>query len=97
MFANARVHLFATTIVVGLGTWLELPRADWVWLTAAISSVWTAEALNSAIEALANRVSSQHDPLIGKAKDLAAAAVLIAALGAAAIGLIIFVPRLLAL
>ncbi len=95
--ANARIHLLATAIAVGLGLWLELTRADWLWITLAIAVVWTAEGVNSAIEALADRVSRDHDALIGEAKDLAAGAVLIAALGAAAIGLIIFVPRLLAL
>ena len=95
--ANARIHLLATAIVIGLGAWLKLTRADWLWITLAIAGVWTAEGVNSAIESLADRVSRDHDALIREAKDLAAGAVLIAALGAAAIGLIIFVPRLLAL
>lgn len=95
--ANARIHLLATAVVVGLGAWLKLSRAEWLWIAVAIGAVWTAEGLNSAIEALADRVSREHDPLIREAKDLAAGAVLLAALAAAAIGLIVFVPRLLAL
>jgi diacylglycerol kinase (ATP) len=95
--ANARIHLLATVVVVGLGLWLEITRAEWLWITLAIAGVWTAEGVNSAIETLADRVSRDHDALIKEAKDLAAGAVLIAALAAAAIGLIIFVPRLLAL
>ncbi|HYW76726.1 MAG TPA: diacylglycerol kinase family protein [Gammaproteobacteria bacterium] len=95
--ANARIHLLATVSVVGLGLWLKLTRADWLWITLAIAGVWTAEGINSAIETLADRISRDHDVLIREAKDLAAGAVLIAALGAAAIGLIIFIPRLLAL
>ncbi len=95
--ANARIHLLATVIVVGLGIWLKLSRAEWLWITLAIGGVWTAEGINSAIEALADRISRDHDALIREAKDLAAGAVLIAALAAAAIGLIIFIPHLLAL
>ena len=95
--ANARIHLLATVIVIGLGLWLKLTRGDWLWIILAIGGVWTAEGFNSAIETLADRISRDHDALIREAKDLAAGAVLIAALAAAAIGLIIFLPRLLAL
>ncbi len=95
--ANARIHLLATAVVVGLGLWLRISRAEWLWITLAIGGVWTAEGVNSAIETLADRISRDHDALIGEAKDLAAGAVLIAALAAAAIGLIVFIPRLLAL
>lgn len=95
--ANARIHLLATVIVVGLGIWLKLARSEWLWITLAIAGVWAAEGVNSAIETLADRVSRDHDALIKEAKDLAAGAVLVAALAAAAIGLIIFIPRLLAL
>lgn len=95
--ANARIHLAATLLVVALGLWLRLAVAEWLWITAAIGMVWTAEGLNSALEALADRVNADYDPLIGRAKDLAAGAVLVAAVAAAAIGLLIFVPRLLAL
>ena len=52
------------------------------------------EAINSAIEALADTISTDYHPLIGRAKDLAAGAVLFAALTAALIGLLIFVPRI---
>lgn len=95
--ANARIHLAATLLVVGLGLWLRLPRNEWLWLTGAIGFVWSAEAFNSAIETLADRISPDHDPLIARAKDLAAGAVLAAAVAAAVIGLLIFLPRLLAL
>ncbi len=83
---HARVHAVATLAVVTLGGWLQVTREDWCWLLLAIALVWSAEAFNSAVEALADRVTCDHDPLIGAAKDLAAGAVLFAALGAAAIG-----------
>lgn len=94
---NARSHLLATAVAIGLGAWLRISRGEWLWITAAIGGVWAAEALNSAVETLADRITREHDALIGRAKDLAAGGVLAAALAAAAIGLIVFVPRLLAL
>lgn len=64
---------------------------------AAIIAVIAAEAFNTAIELLADRISTERDPLIGRAKDMAAAAVLITAIGAVTIGIIVFGPPLLAL
>ena len=60
-------------------------------------AVWTAETLNTAIEFLADAVSSEHHPLIEKAKDVAAGAVLISAIGSAVIGTLIFFPYILKL
>ena len=94
---NARIHLVATLIVIALGLWLRLSIAQWLWIAGAIGMVWAAEGFNSAIEALADRVSTEHDPLIGRAKDLAAGAVLATAIAAATIGLLIFIPRLIVL
>jgi diacylglycerol kinase len=62
-----------------------------------IALVLALEAVNSAIEYLADKISPEQDPLIGKAKDIAAGAVLIAAIGAAIIGSLIFIPKLIAL
>lgn len=95
--ANARIHLVATALAVGLGLWLRLGRSEWLWLVVAIGAVWSAEAFNTAIEALADRIAPGRDPLIARAKDLAAGAVLVAAVTAAVIGLLVFLPRLLAL
>ena len=59
--------------------------------------VWTAEALNTAVEFLADEVSLEDRELIGHAKDTGAAAVLLASITSAIVGLIVFVPHLLAL
>jgi diacylglycerol kinase (ATP) len=56
-------------------------------------SVWTAEALNTAFEFLCDVASPEFHPLVKQAKDVAAAAVLIAAMGATIIGLLVFVPH----
>lgn len=91
---NAWIHLAATLTVVGAGFWFAIPRGEWLWLIAAIVMVWTAEALNTAFELLCDVASPEFHPLVKQAKDVAAAAVLIAALGATAIGALIFVPHL---
>ncbi|MDE6670262.1 MAG: diacylglycerol kinase family protein [Muribaculaceae bacterium] len=94
---NARIHLFATICVVGVGLLLKLSTLEWAVVALCIGGVFMAEALNSAVEALCDKVSPDYDPLIGKAKDLAAGAVLLFVCGAAVAGLCVFVPKLLAL
>lgn len=89
---NARIHLLATVLVLGLALYLEVGRNNLCFLLLAISGVWVAEALNTAVEFLADALLPEVHPLVKKAKDVAAAAVLIATLGAVAIGLMIFVP-----
>ena len=56
-----------------------------------------AEAFNTAIEALCDKVSPGFDPLIGRAKDLAAGAVLLFVFAAITVGLIVFIPKFIAL
>ncbi len=94
---NARVHAFATLLVVTAGVLCRLERWEWGLVTAAVGLVWTAEALNASLEQLADTVSSAPHPAIGRAKDLAAGAVLASALGAAGVALVVFGPRLGAL
>ena len=93
---NARIHLVAAVVAVAAGILLEISAAEWAVVALCIGSV-TAEAINSAIEALCDRVSPGFDPMIGKAKDLAAAGVLLTAAGAAAAGLLIFIPKIASL
>lgn len=93
--ANARLHAAATGLVAGLGFLLGLSRWEWCAVIAAIGLVWTAEGLNTALESLTDLVSPGEHPLAGRAKDLAAGAVLCAALVAAAIGAIVFLPHLI--
>ena len=89
---NAWIHVTATVAVTALGLYLGLSAAQWALVAVAVASVWTAEAINTALELLADAVAPEFNPLIGKAKDVAAGAVLIAAIGAAVIGLLVFVP-----
>ena len=91
---NARVHLAATVLVTGLGFALGLSAADWKWLVATITVVWFAEAMNSAFEYLCDVVSPQHDEAVRHAKDIAAGAVLLCAMGAVVMAGLIFGPYL---
>jgi diacylglycerol kinase (ATP) len=94
---NAWIHLAAAVLVCVTGWVLSISRLEWCLIVFAIVAVLTAEAFNTAIESLADAVAPRPDPLIGRAKDIAAAGVLITSAGAAVVGLLVFVPHLLAL
>lgn len=91
---NAWIHLLATIVVITMGFVYEVNSAEWCWLIVAIGFVFAAEMFNTAIEFLTDLVSPQFHPLAKKVKDVAAGAVLIAALSAVAIGLVVFLPKL---
>jgi len=87
------VHLSVATLVVVFGAVLRVTATEWCLLTICIATVLVAETFNSAMEALAKVVSPQHHDDVGRSLDMAAGAVLLAAVGAALVGLIVFVPR----
>jgi diacylglycerol kinase (ATP) len=89
---NAWIHLLATTIVVLAGFYYEITATHWAIITLTILSVWVAETLNTAFEYLCDVTNPEFHPIVKKAKDISAGAVLISALGAIIIGLIIFLP-----
>lgn len=91
---NAWIHLAATIVVIAAGLVLQVSNADWRWLVVAIAAVWAAEAINTALEQLCDLVSPGYDIAIEHAKDVAAGAVLITAVGAAVIGVLVFWPYL---
>lgn len=91
---NAWIHAFATVIVLIFGINFGLTKSEWCWIILAIISVWTSEALNTALEFLTDVASPEFHPLAEKAKDVAAGAVLITAIGSVLIGLLIFSPYL---
>lgn len=92
---NARLHMVATLAVIILGFAFHLSVNEWLWLILAICWVWFAEAINSAIERLADAVTLERNPQIGAAKDIAAAAVLISSIAALIIGVLIFAPHIM--
>ncbi len=94
---NARIHL-AATIVVFAGAFLSgLSGLEWCVIILTVVVVWAAEALNTALEQLADAATPQFHPLVKKAKDVAAGGVLIAAAGSVIVGIIVFGPRILSL
>ena len=94
---NAWIHLALTALAVALGFALGISRLEWCAIVVVIAGVWSAEAFNTALEALADAAVPEQNPKVGSAKDAAAAAVLVAAEAAAAVGALIFLPRLMAL
>jgi len=91
---NLKVHAAATVLVIALGAWLGMAAWEWCAVLLAAGLVWSAELLNTALEALADRVSREREEAICRVKDIAAAAVLMAALCAAAVGSVVFLPKL---
>jgi diacylglycerol kinase (ATP) len=92
---NGWVHACATVCVIAGGLYFSVSPAEWCWLVLAIMAVWTAEALNTAFEFLADVASPDFHPLVKHSKDVAAGAVLISAIGAVVIGLLVIGPHLL--
>ena len=90
---NARLHIIATLAVIIIASRLNITTIEGSLLIFAIGLVWTSEAFNSAIEALADEVSGAYSIGIKKTKDIAAGAVLISSLSALGIGLLIFLPK----
>ena len=92
---NARIHAVATMLVVAAGAWLRISAMEWALIALAVVCVWATEALNTAVEFVVDLVSPDHHPLAAKAKDVAAGAVLAAAIGAVIVGGLVFGPHVL--
>lgn len=91
---NAQIHVAVASLVIAFGFYVQLTATEWCLVALAAALVLGAEALNTAVEVLTDLVSPDFHPLAGLAKDTAAGGVMACALGAAAVGLIIFVPYL---
>jgi diacylglycerol kinase (ATP) len=94
---HLRFHALATVVVLGLGFYFRLSRLEWALVALAVGLVGSLELVNTAVEAVVNLVSPDYHPLAGRAKDVAAGAVLVGALAALAVGLLVFGPRVWAL
>ena len=91
---NAWIHSVVATVIIILCLWLRLSLRDWAVIVLTIAMVFTAEFINTAIEAVVDLASPVHHPLAKVGKDVGAGAVLIAALAAALVGLLILGPPL---
>jgi diacylglycerol kinase len=94
---NARIHLAFALGATAAGLWLRLTRVEWAILAVTIGLVFTAEFINSALEAVVDLASPEIHPLAKSAKDIAAGGVLFAACVAVMVGLLLFGPPLLVL
>lgn len=92
---NARIHCVAAFLAVLCCILLKVSAQEWAIILLCIGCVFSAEAVNSAVEAICDKISPEYSPFVEKAKDIAAAAVLILAIVSLAIGLIIFLPRVI--
>lgn len=91
---NAWIHSLIASIVIALGVWLGLSTRDWAIIVLTIAMVFTAEFINTAIEAVFDLASPNYHPLAKVGKDVGAGAVLVAALAAVIVGLLILGPPL---
>ncbi len=92
---NAWLHLSVSVVVIGVGVWFSLSATEWIVIILCIGMVFVAEIFNTAIEHLGDAISEEKNEMIGKAKDLAAAGVLLSTIVAVVIGLILFMPHLI--
>jgi diacylglycerol kinase (ATP) len=86
------IHLGVAALVIGLAAYLRVRAADWIILIFAIALVLAAEAMNTALERVVDLASPDWNALARDAKDVAAASVLICAIGAACAGVVVFWP-----
>ena len=93
---NTWFHAMISMFAIGLSFWLDIERIDWAIILLTMGMVWMAEFLNTALEAVVDLASPKFHPLAKIGKDIGAAAVLISSLAALLVGLIIFIPPLIA-
>ena len=92
---NFRVHLMALLMVIILGGILKINKIEWLIISGCSMLVLSMELLNTSIEKICNLITKDIHPVIKVIKDIAAAAVLIAAIGSFICGIIIFLPKIL--
>lgn len=91
---NARIHVLATVLIAAAGALFRISSTEWALIALAVACVWMAEALNTSIEFLVDLASPDLHPLAAKAKDVAAGAVLVAAIGSLIAGVLVFGPHI---
>jgi diacylglycerol kinase len=94
---NFRIHILAAMAAMGAGFILRLTSTEWCLIIVAIFLVMAMESMNTAVEKMVDFISPGYHEQAGQVKDIAAAAVLLAAIGAAVTGMIIFLPKIIQL
>ena len=92
---NGKIQLAIAAATIAAAALLGISATEWLTVLICVGMVISMEMLNSAVEQLCNKVESGYDPVIKTVKDIAAAAVLFASIISVAIGVIIFLPKLL--
>lgn len=95
MERNMKIHIVVTIVVLLFGWWLQLDTVEWIFILFAIAGVISLELVNTAIERVVDLASPDYHLLAKQAKDMAAGAVFIYSLLAIAVGIIIFLPKLI--
>lgn len=91
---NAVIHVVLALVAVALGFYFRIDAGEWLAIVIVIGLVLALEAVNTAIEGLADMISREHNENIKRIKDVAAGAVLMAAIAALVVGMIIFLPKI---
>lgn len=91
---SAQIEVAIGVVVIAVATWLRISALEWAVLILAMALVLALEALNTAIELAVTLASPERHPLAKAAKDVAAAMVLIAAIGSVVVGVMVLGPRL---
>ncbi len=94
---NSWIHIFAFILVIAAGLYFNISQSEWLAVIIVSGLVFTAEAINTAIEIDIDLTSPEYHPYAKDTKDVAAGAVLIAAITAAVVGVIVFGPHILAI
>jgi diacylglycerol kinase len=92
---NAWLHFIATIAVVAFSFYMKISGMEWIAILLCIGFVWTMELINTAIEKIMDHLHPEMHPGVKLIKDMAAGAVLIAAIISFIIALIIFIPKFL--
>ena len=91
---NSWIYLAVILVLIPVGILSNLSALEWILITLCIGAVISAEIFNTIIERISDKIAPEYDPVIGKIKDLGAAAVLVLAITSAVIGVIIFLPKI---
>ena len=94
---NMKIHILITVSVLIMGFLLKLSKLEWIICIFAITIVITAELFNTAIETIVDMITKEKNEKAKIAKDISAGAVLVTAIGAAIVGVTIFLPKLIEL
>lgn len=94
---NMKIHILIAVLVIVLGILLKMSKTEWVMCIFAITIVISAELFNTAIETIVDMITTEKNEKAKIAKDVSAGGVLLTAIGAAIVGLIIFIPKILEL